>query len=71
VRAVGVGEVRVPAHVERTGDVTGAVLIVAVALVERAEVPAAVEDPQARVVEMRRDPRSGHQWTSLGRRHGS
>ena len=70
-RAVRVGELGVPAQVHRTGDVASSVFLVAAPVVERTQVPPAVDDPYGRIVEVLREPVRRHEGTERGEVGGS
>ena len=67
-RAVGVGQLCVPAQVHRAGDVTAPVLVVAAPVVERTQIPPAVDDPHGRIVEVLSEPLRRHERTERGER---
>ena len=60
-RALDVRQVGVPTGVDSPGDVPGEVLGVTLTVVERAQVPAAVDHPHVRVVEVGGEPVGGHE----------
>ena len=62
-RPIRVRELCVPSQVHGTGDVPRSVLVVTAPLVERSQVPAAVDDPHAVVVEVIGEPRGGDEGT--------